>query len=296
MRNACGRTTIGVCVKNSEKTIEESIKSILKQKFPVELMQIIIVDGCSTDRTMSIVKNITSDTNFLVEIFSDKGKGLGAARQIVVDNAKGDYIIFVDGDVELPGDFVKKQIDYMEKYPKVAVAVGTYMFREGSESLISAVSCLFNFLSNPHAGTDATICRVEALKQVNGFDENIIGASEDKDLIFRIQKKGWLLSANEEALFYHNCRENFRGFWKEQAWFGFGNHYLYHKHRNLGRLWRELPLGSFRYGFKLAKKGYDLTNRKISFLIPLLLVTGKIAWWIGFFKAHLIGYGHKKVG
>ena len=61
---------------------------------------------------------MTSETNVSVEIFSDKGKGLGAARQIIVDNAQGDYVIFADGDTELSDDFVKEQINYMEKNPK----------------------------------------------------------------------------------------------------------------------------------------------------------------------------------
>ena len=44
--------------------------------------------------------------------------------------------------------------------------------------------------------------------------------------------------------------------------------------------------------FKLAKKGYRSTNLKISFLMPLFLVFLSMAKWVGFFKAHIKGYGH----
>jgi glycosyltransferase involved in cell wall biosynthesis len=284
--------TIGVCVKNSEKTIKRAIESILKQKYPIELMRIIIVDGCSTDRTLSIVRSMISEINMSVEVLSDKGKGLGAARQIIVDKAKGDYLIFVDSDVELQADLVQKQVDYMEKNPKAAIAIARYLFKEGN--LISTVWNLKKHLAT-HLGNDATICRLEALRQVGGFDGNMRGASEDKDLIFRAQKKGWTFSVNEEVGFYHDCRHTLKEFWIEQTWFGFGNHFLNHKHGDSGPLWRNLPVGSFRYGLELAKKGYGLTNRKTSFLIPLLMGFGNIAWWIGFTTAHLRGYGHRKV-
>jgi len=286
------KTTVGVCVKNNERTVEGAIDSILNQKYPKELMQIIIVDGCSTDRTLPIIKNMTSEKHMILEIFSDQGKGLGAARQMVVDNAKGDYIIFVDGDVELQEDFVQKQVDFMEKTPKVAAAVGRYMFEEGN--LISTVWSLLCHVQGA-LGTDATIFRLEALRQVGGFDENIRGASEDKDVILRIRKKGWAFSANEEARFYHNCRQSFKEFWKEQVWVGSGNHYLNHKHGSIdgSPLWRRIPAGSFRYGLKLAIRSYKSTNRKISFLIPPLMVLGNIAWWFGFIKAHMNGYGHE---
>jgi glycosyltransferase involved in cell wall biosynthesis len=283
------RIAFGVCVKNNERTIKTAIDSILKQKYPRELMQLIIVDGCSTDRTLPIIEKMTSEIDISAEIFSDQGKGLGAARQMVVDNAKGDYIIFVDGDVELQEDFVQEQVDFMEKNPKVATAVGRYMFKEGN--LLSTVWSLFCHVA-PQLGTDGTIFRLEALRQVDGFDENIRGAAEDTDVIRRISKKGWASSANDEAQFYHNCRESLREFWKEQAWRGSGNHYLNHKHGSSDALWRNVPAGSFKYGLELAVKSYGLTNRKTSFLIPPVMVFGNLAWWFGFIKAHLNGYGH----
>ena len=134
--------------------------------------------------------------------------------------------------------------------------------------------------------------RREALREVGGFDENMRG-TEDKDVILRIRKKGWALSVNEKAGFYHNCRESLREFWKEQAWFGSGNHYLNHKYGCLNPLWRSIPAGSFIYGLELATKSYRLTNRKTSFLIPPLLTFAKIAWWFGFITAHMNGYGHE---
>jgi glycosyltransferase involved in cell wall biosynthesis len=283
------KITIGVCVKNNERTIRGAVTSILKQSYGMEKMQLIIVDGCSTDKTLSIVESAISEIDMSVKILSDKGKGLGAARQMVVDNSKGDYLVFVDGDVELQKDFVQKQVDLMEENPKVALAVGKYMLKEGN--LLSTVWNLSCHVA-PQLGTDGTIFRLKALRQVGGFDENIRGASEDTDVIFRICQNDWSFSENEKAGFYHNSRQSFKELWKEQAWIGFGSHYLNQKHGCLNPLWRRLPPGSLIYGLKLALKSYRLTSRKISFLIPSLMVFGKTAWWFGFIQAQFNEYGH----
>jgi len=50
----------------------------------------------------------------------------------------------------------------------------------------------------------------------------------------------------------------------------------------------------FGHSLKLSQKAYVKTYRKISFLIPLLSVWGNTAWWFGFIKGHIDGYGHGK--
>jgi len=88
------KVTIGICVKNAETTIREAVESILNQDFPHELMKLIIVDGNSTDKTLSTIMNCLKKTNMKTSIFYEN-EGLGKARQIVVENAKGDYIVWL---------------------------------------------------------------------------------------------------------------------------------------------------------------------------------------------------------
>ncbi len=285
------KVTIGVCVKNSEKTIRESVSSVINQKYPTEFIQIIIVDGCSKDKTMSIIYNVIEKTSMKVEIYSDKSGGISKARQHVVNKANGKYIIFVDSDVKLFDDFTKKLVGFMDENPKVGVAFGKPMYQEGG-ALVSAVRDLYWYAIGGFLGNSATIYRPEAIHEVCGFDQNIKGAGEDTDLINRIRAKGWLVSVGEKARFFHKSRENLREFWLEQYWFGYGDHYISHKNKNGNQLWHRLPIGSFRYGLRVAIKAYRLTHIKISFLIPLQSVFGNISWWFGFVKGHIEGYGH----
>ena len=284
--------TIGACVKDSERTIRQSIESIISQKYPMELIQLVVVDGCSKDKTLSIINSATSKTRMIVETYSDKGEGLGTARQIVVNNAKGKYVIFVDGDVRLFSDFVRNHVKFMEENPSVGVAFGKPMYQEGT-TLVSSVWNLYQYATGGFSGNDATIYRPEALRMVGGFDPSIKGAGEDDDLIYRIRTKGWLVSINEKARFFHENRENLRDFLAERLWFGYGEHYFSHK-TNRHPTWHQNPIVAFGHGLRMAFKAYRLTHKKISFLIPMQAVLSSIFNRFGFIKGHIDGYGHGK--
>lgn len=286
------KVTIGLCVKDSERTIRQSIESIISQKYPMELIQLVVVDGCSKDKTLSIINSATSKTCMKVETYSDKGEGLGTARQIVVNNAKGKYVIFVDADVMLFSDFVRNDVKLMEENPGIVVAFGTPMLKEGT--LITTVWDLAAYAGGGSIGTGAAIFRSEVLRQVGGFDTKIKGAAEDRDLIVRFQLHGWQVSVNETARFFHKHRENLCSFWVEQSWCGYGDHYFNHKHGSIGAVWHRFPAGEFVRGLKLASRAYERTHRKLSFLILPQMILGNIGWWAGFAKGHKDGYGHEK--
>ena len=285
------KVTIGVCVKDSERTVKQSIESIISQKYPTEFIQLIVVDGCSKDKTLSIINSATSKARTIVETYSDKGEGLGTARQIVVNNAKGKYVIFVDGDVKLFSDFVRNHVKFMEENPNIGVAFGTPMFQE-ERTLIATVSDLRAYATGGSLGNDATIYRSEALRQVGGFDTKIKGAAEDVDLIVRFRLHGWQRSVNKTARFFHKRRENLRSFWIESSWMGYGDHYVNHKGCSFGAVWHRFPAAEFVYGLKLASRAYERTQRKLSFLILPQMILANISWWAGFTKGHIDGYGH----
>lgn len=85
--------TIITVTYNAEDFIENSIKSVLAQTY--QDYEYIIVDGESTDRTLSIIK---AHDSVKVKIISEKDKGIYDAMNKGLDIAKGDYIIFIGAD------------------------------------------------------------------------------------------------------------------------------------------------------------------------------------------------------
>lgn len=83
---------------NCEKTIGESIRSILNSNFQTG-DEIIIVNDCSTDNTKKIIEDIQKNNSDKVIIIShDKNMGGGAARNTAVKYAKNDLIFCLDSD------------------------------------------------------------------------------------------------------------------------------------------------------------------------------------------------------
>jgi glycosyltransferase involved in cell wall biosynthesis len=291
------KVTLGLCVKNSETTVEETVKSLISQDFPHESMELIVVDGESKDKTLSIIQNSLLASDIQAKMYNDQGKGLGPARQIVADNASGRYIVWVDGDVVLPKNYVQKQVEFMDRNPRVGAAQGNWGISE-TKSFVGALENLSELehkheYRNLHAiGTIRGIYRVKAIKQAGGFDKCIKGASEDLDLSHRIWKNGWLLAKSQVTL-YHRFRETWSDLWKEYSWWGYGDHYISHKHSDAVIMWQTLPIVRAVGGFLHAFTAYKLAHQKISFILPLHHFFKASAWWFGFLKSHRDGYGHK---
>ena len=302
-RNHTLDITIGFCVRNSGRTVRDSFQSILNQDYPKKNTKIVIVDGNSTDRTMEIAKKMVREIEVESEFYSEGGKGLGTARQMVLDHSNGKYVIFVDGDVIVSPVFVTNQVKYMEDNSEIGVATGRYvLWRRGVSSLSGLLQSLSKFMGSvtyrrtkEYHGlppNDASIYRIDASNYVGGFDTAIRGAGEDEDIILRIINAGWQVSVNNEANYSAFSRHSLKSLWGEHFWFGQGKHFIRHKHKL--RTPMPIPPVFFIIGLRECQAAYRLTGQKESFLLPTYYVFGTVAWWFGFVHAHCSGYGHSR--
>lgn len=289
------KLTVGFCVKNNESTVKEAIDSIICQDFPPEHMELIVVDGYSKDQTLSIIKNALAKSGITAR-FLQENKGLGIARQMVVDNARGDYIVWADGDMVLAKDHLSKQVSFMESHLNVGIAGGKFAMYPG-ENLIATLESIEWMVTDYIHGNKASlrptlhraggcIYRVEAIREAGGFDTKINGALEDLDAEYRIGKLGWYTYFTTDAIFNDRRKETLKGIWRENFWYGYGGHYFLHKYR------KNVSSSALLAGLKRSFIGYKLTGKRIMFLFPLQYYFKKIAWYVGFVKAHLSGYGH----
>jgi len=105
-------TIITIC-KNSEATIEKTIKSVINQKY--KKFEYIIVDGKSNDKTMSLVKKYRK---YCSKIISENDKGIYDAFNKGLKFAKGDLIGFVNSDDTLTVNSLNILVKYYRKFPE----------------------------------------------------------------------------------------------------------------------------------------------------------------------------------
>ncbi|MEM3769699.1 MAG: glycosyltransferase [Candidatus Bathyarchaeia archaeon] len=285
--------TIGLCVRNAEATVGRAIDSILNQDFPRKHMELVVVDGCSTDSTLNIIKDKLRGSNLKTRIFREN-KGLGYARQLVVNNASGEYILWVDADMILPKDFAKKQVLFMERSPKVGIAKGRYgiCMKDNLVAMLEDVEFAISFRSEgeanlPALGTSGCIYRVEAVKQAGGFDPDMRGVGEDQDIESRVKAAGWLLHISP-AVFYERRRETWKSLWDEYFWHGVGAAHLFSKNKRAVKIFKMLPPVALFTEFLRVPLAYKLTGRFAVLLLPFHYVFKRVAWMMGFVRGKLL--------
>lgn len=292
--NSSPLVTIGVCVHNCASTIHEAIKSIMVQDYPHELMEVIFVDDGSIDETLKIIKEYALKMDMKFRIFHHEWRGLGFSRNIVVKNASGKYIVWVDGDMILPRDHVRKQVEFMERHPKVGIGKAKYgISRESSlvatlENIPYVISDIRNdSLYSKLPGTGGSIFRVEALRQVGGFDESIIGVGEDQDVAFRIKEAGWNIERTN-AFFVEKREQSWNALWRKYAWYGSGNYKVFRKNRYIFNPVKMTPVAGLIAGILLSAGAYKLTRRKIVFFVlPIHFAFKMTAWCVGFIRCQM---------
>ncbi len=294
--------TVGLCVKNAASLVKTAMQSLCSQTYPAQDTELIVVDGNSTDGTLKIIQNHLTVPFGKVQVYSESS-GLGIARQMVVQRSNGKYIVWLDADMTLAADYLQNQVAYMEQHPKVAIAGGKYNVHIGHglaadlENIVYAVDSVYGEKGSASKygylpGAEGAIYRVEAVREVGGFDTRINGAAEDTEMAYRVRARGWELAHTKES-FTESTRANWQSLWSQYVWYGRGGHYIYHKDPGSLNLLQMTPMAGFLAGIMRSPGALMLTHRTSFMLLPFHYTYKRLAWLFGFTSAHLKGYGHK---
>lgn len=101
--------SILIPVYNVEAYLRDCLESVVLQIIPG--VEIITLDDCSTDNSHALLQECAADSITSITILRhDQNRGLSAARNTLLDNARGDYVWFLDSDDALhPGAIAELQ-------------------------------------------------------------------------------------------------------------------------------------------------------------------------------------------
>ena len=122
--------TVGIAVYGGERYIAEAITSVLQETY--QNWELLLVNDCSPDDSVGVIRTFTDSRIRLLE--NERNLGLVGVRNRILDEARGQYIAWLDqDDLTLP-DRLRTEIDFLEANPHVAACGSwTRMLTEGDE-------------------------------------------------------------------------------------------------------------------------------------------------------------------
>jgi succinoglycan biosynthesis protein ExoA len=198
-----------VAVRNEERHIEAVLTSLLKQQTADWDLEIIIVDGDSSDRTQEIVKRIASEDS-RVKLALNKQRKTPYAFNLGIQEARGTYICILGAHTTYAQDYVATCLEELRIHGAAGCS-GREVIRPGGDALQARLVAWA--LGHPF-GTSARSMRTRGagfadtipyplflkstLLEVGGYDTQL-HRNQDNDLSQRLRARGYKLYITDKT-------------------------------------------------------------------------------------------------
>lgn len=181
---------------NREKTILRAVNSVLNQTY--KDIEVIVVDDCSTDNTLDVVKSIKDSRLKFFKL--DKNSGACVARNFGIEKSNGEFIAFQDSDDEWLPEKLEKQMNVFKNNSDVDLVFCQFKKIEKENTSVfppleSGIITRKVLLEKSYISTQTLIGRKECFSTVK-FDPQM-PRLQDHDLVIRLSKKYCFYFVNE---------------------------------------------------------------------------------------------------
>ena len=229
VNNFCPEITVIVPARNEEGHIGRCFESLFKQSYPMDRVEIIVLDGESEDRTAEEV-GLISEKHRNVRLVKNKKRKIPAALNIGIDEAKGDIIVRVDAHTVYDRDYIRKSVELL--LTTEASNVGGVIAPIGngfvSNAIAIGVSSPFGVGNAYHrfARNEMWVdsvpfgCwRKSTLQSLGGYNESY-EANEDYELNYRLRRSGGKVLLSPEIKSTYFSRTSLKSLFKQYFRYG----------------------------------------------------------------------------
>lgn len=169
---------------NSEKFIAETIRSVQNQTH--KNWEMLIVDDCSSDKTVDIIQQFMEDDYRIHLVRLNKNSGASKARNEAIKLVKGDYMTFLDADDIWFPDFIQNSIDTIDK---VGIPFVFSSYRRSNEKL----EFVYSDFIVPQKVTYKDILKTNSISCLTAFlYVKVLGIKQMPDILKRQDMGLWL--------------------------------------------------------------------------------------------------------
>lgn len=216
-----GMVSIIITTKNEDAVIGNLIKSILKQTY--QRYEILLVDNNSNDNTLAVAKKFKK-----VKVFQ-YGPERSAQRNFGAKKARGDYLFFLDADMELTPNVLDDCVRKIEGQKVTEIVVPEQSKWINFWGKVKAFERSFYSEKGDPVTDAARFFSKEIFNKVGGYDESITGP-EDWDLPDRIREAGFRVGRSTEIIYHHEQNLSLVTLFKKKFYYGLNAHKYLSKH------------------------------------------------------------------
>jgi len=218
-----------VAMRNEEKCIERCLRSIMAQDYPLDRLDVLVLDGESDDSSAAIVRKlIQGKPSFRLLTNPQRFQGLG--WNLGIEESRGDIIGIVSAHPELSPSYVRTAVETLLRTR--ADMVGGPMRARGlgivGRAVAAATSSRFGVggarfhYATREADVDTVymgLCRREVYERIGGFDPEMV-RNQDDELSYRLRKHGGRIVCNPEIASYYENRATFKSLFRQYFEYG----------------------------------------------------------------------------
>lgn len=181
--------TVVIPLYNKEKQIARTLRSVLAQTY--HDFEVVIVNDGSTDGSAEEVKKFTDPR---IRLISQENGGVSAARNRGIEEARGEYVAFLDADDEWKEGHLANLQDLITHYPQCKARATAYNFQQGGKyrnmilnkmPFSGEMGVLANYfevasVSHPPVHSSAVCINKDILQCIGGFP---VGVTSGEDLL-----------------------------------------------------------------------------------------------------------------
>ncbi len=291
--------SVVIPIYNGESELSELISCLLAQTYPKQLVEYLLIDNNSSDRTLSFLETAAQHCPITIHPLSENQiQSSYAARNTGIQAAVGEFIAFTDADCRPQPQWLESLIQPFSK-PEVAIVAGEITaladknllakFAENQETLSQKHTLAHPFCAY---GQTANLAIRRRVFKKSGLFRPYLTTGGDADICWRILKQNLgNLEFASDAIVQHRHRTSIKELASQWRRYGRSNRYLHELHGvNLMReiTKKECYYRLLRWFFK------EIPQQSIKIFITKASIVDLLNTPIGLFTARIRYLGQKE--
>jgi succinoglycan biosynthesis protein ExoA len=235
-------------VRNEERFIASTLTQLASQNYPRSRFELLVIDGLSADKTVACVQAVAeAHPDLQLSVISNSKMLSSAARNLGVTAARGDYVLIVDGHVDIPtrslladaASIINTHGAEILGRPQRLSAQGLSPLQEliaatrGSRIGHSQDSHIYSLNEGwAPPSSIAVMYKKSLFTRFGGFDESF-DAAEDLEFNTRLERAGLQCYTSPALEVLYFPRDSYAGLARQMRRYGIGRMRLWLKNREL---------------------------------------------------------------